>query len=1229
MSESGPLIVPVEVQAMVINNANMNFIRSGMNYAQLKNYASPSPAPFANSAGSDFASKTINQGVYLLWTLPKALRHGQQNASGSLDFPLVPNRWLVVRVFRPAVAAGTVPPAQTPATAAWVVQSDYLDKSLGSSAFVDPHATALTPTLIGRKVAITSSSSWVEPASTSAPFLQAVSESNTSFAAYQPFNQNVFSIFDDLVTQNIAAGTVSYFVLGWYAQTSADILSGWQAGTTGNDFTDLLGQLNWTATSPTTQTTRSSLYQGGAFGILWQPGGARPASPKDNVFPQVAIGNTSDDGIVAFTGAAFSDPSAPQDMTADEAMEMLEAFQYDLLPMLGQPGADEMIEQSVRAQWFGSTTAGTSWSIVNAPTPSGSVPPPDPSPEELANEASWLSALNAAQEKFDASSRQLKGVQRDLYELWWKKGGANAYYKATGWVSLPWTIDSLDQFDDAMSPLIAQAQTLTAQLNTLATQIPMETDSVSLDEAIDNFARSKNLPSTRVLKASSEPRFWTPVDPVLVISNTAHLLKLDPDDQLACRWPTELATQLNVSATSGSTTGPNFSINSSQLAKFLPAVNWTNLPSQGKSLFQEFFLVDPANAPLVAAAANQNLTAAQINAVASSMSPPNVAAGIAPAVLATYPWAQAWQPLYLDWEIQWFPIPLQQSNGTPNWQFDGLDYDLLAGFAVPQTPILLQGRALLTPKPSFEFKSSLDQFINDYPDSEATGELKEIDDLLETVDSWDFLSQALSGLHTEVASWNPVPTQNPDNTPLSGGGSLQSLIGDQAQTPPNPGSGDTPRDPTVPPSTFEGMRGGQLYINRLTVVDAFGQTLEIVFAPTSSSPYPRTATNAVFHPLLADGVEPTVPISTQEPLRFVQLPPRLLQEARLNFDFLSQTTDDNPIVGWVLPNHLDSGLAVYDPDGISYGEMTLGVDQHNQPIVDWLPSPNSPYPTLPDPAHAQGPLLSFLSKLKSLGASSFSDFLQAVDETLWTVDPLGNRADSFLSVLIGRPLAVVTASLSFELEAEPWRDAAWPYTFDPRPDPLFLKYKFPVRLGDLGYRQDGLIGYFLNGDYSHFNSIHMPESDSPPSGYLKQIAVGNYVNLGFAANGPGAPATLTMIMDPRGSVHSQCGILPVKEVSLVSDWVDSALAKIAITFRTGPMLVSTEQIIPPGQSDPITALLLTSPAEQDGTWSWVESDGKGHWPEIALTPVDGTANFPATAPTLREGTLKLTGGLDD
>jgi len=1231
MNDSGPLIVPVEVRAMVVNNANMNFIRGVMNYDQLRNFMSPSPPPFQNDAGNGFAGNPANQGVYLMWTLPEAMRHGQQNATGSVDFQLVPNRWLVIRLHRPTVAPNTLPAAEAPEVAAVVVQSDFLDATNGTSSFLDHTATQLTPTRIGKKISITSNAPWQEPAQAAPSFLKAVTESNPAFAAYQPFNQNVFSIFDDLVSQGIKSGTMSYFVLGWYSQSSADVLSGWQPGLEGKDFSDLLKELNWTVTGSDVKRTTSSLYHGGVFAVSWQQDGQPPASPKDGVVPQVAVGNTSVDGVVAFARAAF-EKAPPETLTPQQAADLLEAFQYNMLPDLGLPGGEQMLEQKIRRQWFGSTPAGTTWTIVDAQTPTGEVPPPAPSETELANEATWLAALNTDQTSFDLAMRKLISVQRDLFELWWKKGAAFVYYQQSGFVDWPWTVTSSEQFDSAMAPLIAEAQSLFSQLSTFALHLPRVTETVLLSQAIINFANSKKLPPNRALKAVAAPRFWAPSEPVAVISHTAHLLKIEPDTALACRWPSELVSQLSVSPSQGGTTGPQFTISSAQLASFLPKIPWANLPSVSQDLFAEFFLLDPANASLVAAGASQKLTVEQLNAVSASMSPPKVDTGQAPAILASYPWVQAWQPVYLDWEIEWFPIPFQRDDGTPNWQFNGLDYDLVPSVAQPTTPAtVLTGRAVLTPKPSFEFKSRLDQFISDYPGSPATKELQAIEDLIATVDDWDFLSQSLSGLHTQVASWNPVPTQNPDSTGLSGGGSLAELIGSQAKMPPHPTSYDSPRNSLVPPSTFEGMRGGQFYINRLTIVDAFGQTLEIVFAPTPPNQFPIGKNNEIFHPLLADGVAPTEPISKLEPLRFVQVPPRVLQPARLNFQFLPQV-GDNPIVGWILPNHLDSGLSVYDANGISYGELTLGVDQSNRPVVDWLAAPNSPYPTLPDPAPDQGPLIGFLANLKTLGTRAFSDFLQSVDETLWTIDQLGNRGDAFLSVLIGRPLAIVAASLSFELEADPWRDPDWPYTFaNPRPDPLFLKYKFPVRLGDLGYRQDGLIGYFLNGDYHNFNAMHLPEpgpKDPPLSGYLIQIKPGNYINLGFRAKGPGTPATLLMIMDPRAGVHAQCGLLPVKEVTLVPDWVDSALAKVAVTFRTGPVLVGTRQILPTGQANHITTLLLTSPAEQHGTWSWLESDGQGHWPETALTPVDSTANFPATPPTLREGLLKLTGGLD-
>lgn len=1222
MSDPDPLLVPVQVQAMVLNNPAVNFIRAKMNYTNLADYLSPSPGPFQQD-DDNYAGDPANHGVYLMWTLPQALRHGTQNAAGALDFPFVPNRWLVVRVYRPGGGSLT----QTPQAQAWIVQSDALGSSEGTP-YLDPRASTLSQVLLGNKVSLSASAPWQEPGNTVPYFLKAVTESNLAFAAYQPFNQNVFSLLDDLVTQNVGAGTLSYFVFGWYADASADILADWVAGAKGNDFSDVLTRLKWAVTE-TTETTHTSLYTGGVFAIPWDPNGPPPPSPKDGAQPQVAVGNTSVDAVVAFMQAALAASSQPlPNLTPQEATDLLEAFQYNLLQMLSLPGAEAMLEQAIRSQWFGSARAGTSWVIVDAEALPGAPPPTPPPATELAAEATWLAALNTAQTQFDQTLRELLGVQRRLFELWWKQGAANAYYNDV--FSYPWGV-SPAQFQQALDPTDsngppAQARALIEKLNTLAQQIPIATEQVSLDQAIANFAQSKNLPASRVLKAVAPPRFWQSADPVFVISGTAHSMRIDPDSTLACRWPDELVSGLKVTA---GPKGPSFTITSQQLDQYLPAAPWTNLPAAAAALFQEFFLLDPANAPLVAA--GQNLSVDQLTALAASMSSPQPTAGQTPAVLPPYPWVQPWQPLYLDWEIQWYPIPFQAENGAANWAFNGLDYDLVTGFtSLPGW--LIDGRSLLTPKPSFEFKARLDQFIADNPNSPATQQLRALENLIQNVDQWDFLSQALSGLSTQLAWWSPTPVQNPDATtpvfkdsPLT----LADLIGDLVQSPPQSRLVQQPPRGKAPPSDFEALRGGQFYINRLTIVDVFGQTLEIVLAPTPPDQIPRTFSGGVFHPLVADGLAPTQPVQSIEPLRFVQLPPRLLQPGRLNFQF-APATNGNPVVGWVLPNHLDAGLAVYGPDGTAYGELHPALDTTGNPFVDWAAAPNSPYTDLEALASAQSQLGGFLSNLKAAGPGAFANFLQAVDETLWTVDPLGNRSDTYLSVLLGRPLAVVTASLSLELQSTAYWDPGWPYTFDP-PQPLFLNGRFPVRLGDLGYRQDGLLGYFVDGNYTHFNTIHQPDVlDPDPKNYLKLIEPGNYINCAFADAGPGTPVSLTLLMDPRGSVHAQCALFPVKEVTLLSAWVDDSLKAMNVIFRTGPALVDQQLIVPTGQTQAVAALLLPSPAERHGTWSWVELQSGGHWSaDIPLAPVDESATFPDTPPTLREGLLKLSGGLDE
>jgi hypothetical protein len=68
-------------------------------------------------------------GVHLHWALPDGLCHGESPAPGSEPvFPLIPNRWLVVRLQRPV---GSAP---APACRAWVVESDSItDRKKGQA----------------------------------------------------------------------------------------------------------------------------------------------------------------------------------------------------------------------------------------------------------------------------------------------------------------------------------------------------------------------------------------------------------------------------------------------------------------------------------------------------------------------------------------------------------------------------------------------------------------------------------------------------------------------------------------------------------------------------------------------------------------------------------------------------------------------------------------------------------------------------------------------------------------------------------------------------------------------------------------------------------------------------------------------------------------------------------------------------------------------------------------
>lgn len=162
-------------------------------------------------------------------------------------------------------------------------------------------------------------------------------------------------------------------------------------------------------------------------------------------------------------------------------------------------------------------------------------------------------------------------------------------------------------------------------------------------------------------------------------------------------------------------------------------------------------------------------------------------------------------------------------------------------------------------------------------------------------------------------------------------------------------------------------------------------------------------------------------------------------------------------------------------------------------------------------------------------------------------------------------------------------------------------------LGSLERLNDGLIGYFLPGvDGPDFSTLYAAAATGDDPRITAPAADTLTLRSYYLAPAP----TVTMLVDPRCSVHAFSGVAPVKEIDIPSELYADALARMTFTFLTSPVLC------PPGP------LAMPVPAEGGGSWSWVAWGGAGWAGSPVQPPSAGTA---LEAPlSVVEGWLKLT-----
>ncbi len=1130
-------------------------------------------------------------GVHLHWALPAALARGAANGGQGVEFRRAPNRWLLVRLL-----AGSDPPQ--PALTAWIVESDQLWEGGDGALATDPQAqgavsqaqnqlSRAVPTggsttdkgfrRLGRVYPLTG---YTGNAGTHyLDRLTAVGYATPAFAAAYPHCRNVFGCYDLL--DGIEAGTVSYLVAGWYDDPADDPVTSFQftpAATGPARAAALSEEFGWSFDASLGVPDRV-VCSGIVHGVPWQADGSylgqgMPAADAHG--PAVVLANSLPEAVARLISAQHPDLAG--------ADTLIEALALGLLHDTGDPDALLGVEEKRHQSRFGSRPGGTSW-LVQAAVQASAALQAGAQRAPMPPCAGELDALNLAQRELDARTAELEWRRDQIYADWCAYI-SNIYAQRSG----------------ADTALGAAAQGL----------IEAELTALHSAELLANAAGQNVTAAMSKLKSTvgdawtvtlvPAPRHWVPNDPVVLMAGNA----LEPSDRygssdrtvtLPCRQAGELISSVSASA-------PTLTFDTR-----IP-----NLPAELAALLREAVLL--------------------VSSPAATVTPP----GVVPAEIAFRSWAQPWIPLIMQWETTVGAVDAGGDVAAPRAAYPS---DLLSGpyrlqpdeadlrfTGSPPDPWLKRdGTTTLAARTDLGLRSALLAYSQQYAADPRAAELLAA---LPTV-SPPAMAQTLSGFHTALL----MRYQQLQLRPYDPLAPAQDATGALASFTNTDVAGAVAGAPTWEPvNTFpyDPLRAVTVRVTGLQVVDAFGRFV--------SYPVPQTVVARSLQGDAVTGTEFDNPNPNQAELAV--LPPRIAQGARLMFRWLSAGSDavetnsdpaTSPIFGWLLFDHLDSRLMVYDSGGTpvaslgSTGEVWQGAPGSATYGTDLA----SALDTLTgDTAHpANRHLALFLGGIchYAQGGVTGADFvaalLSAIDAQLTGTNPGGSQADAALSLLIGRPLALARASLRLELLGPPALDqslaalrtrAAPPLPGDPTagPDAGITSVRVPVRLGDPGKASDGLVGYFVDpaggeGESGYQTFFSWSASGGPgvvaPDPGLTAVCPGPALT-------PASAVTLSMLIDPRGSVQAATGLLPVKQIQIPADHYTPTFRSLAVAFLTAPVLLA-------GDAFPVPI-----PAEPGYDWSWLTKTPSA-WTHGPVNPPPLAASGTFVSNQIVEGWLTL------
>jgi hypothetical protein len=287
----------------------------------------------------------------------------------------------------------------------------------------------------------------------------------------------------------------------------------------------------------------------------------------------------------------------------------------------------------------------------------------------------------------------------------------------------------------------------------------------------------------------------------------------------------------------------------------------------------------------------------------------------------------------------------------------------------------------------------------------------------------------------------------------------------------------------------------------------------------------------------------------------------------------------SPICGWLLPNHIDITLLVFDSAGCLHGSFDMytgwfsGLDgdtrsskvefipnQHLRRVVQWIETSIA--------ADSQ-----FLS--------TFLSELQLVEN----IAPYSFSQNDSISVFLGRPIAVARVSVGFELKELSAINHDLDVYRQPRIDSDCVQnVQFKFNEGLVGFWRENIAeGSLTPFFYSSASDKKNYDGDAASKGHVietyQEADAEKILNIQIKLSD--TAQVLTMLIDPRGRITGSCDNTPNEVITIPTEQYATALQAMELLLGPAPLLrkISDEMPIP-------TEAEIN--ARNDFRWGWLD-----------------------------------------